>query len=217
MAQSLPSTLLSYLPSSLGALATSFGALPSLVSTLPSQMSRLVPTGTDSIQDLTTVLTKQKDFLPSQKTRLVSTLRSAFLPGAFGTKETISTQIPGPSEEAVPQVEGTKISQKEDDFEPKSLLERKTLEYDSDLYGSKVSERQYEDQDIISLKNGLELIMESESKRYGLAPELSVPKMRGFNRFGRNGQAINFGSLKYLKQCFEKILDQELRKYGEMI
>ena len=112
MAQSLPSTLLSSLPSSLGALPTSLGALPSLVSTLPSQKSSLVPTGIDSIQNLTTVLTKQKDFLPSQKTQLVSNLRSTFLPVPFGRKETISTQVPGPSDEPVRQVEGTKISQR---------------------------------------------------------------------------------------------------------
>ena len=115
---------------------------------------------------MTTVLTKQKDFLPSQKTQLVSTLRSAFLPVPFARKETISTQVPGPSDEPVRQVEGTKISQKDDDLDSMIRLRKKGLEYDSDLYGSKVSERPFDEQDIISIKNGLELIMQSEFNRY---------------------------------------------------
>jgi hypothetical protein len=135
----------------------------------------------------------------------------------FGRKETITPQIAVPSDEPGRQVEGTKISQKDDDLDPMIRLRKKGLEYDSDLYGSKVSERPYYEQDIISIKNGLELVMQNEYNRYGLEPELFVSVMRGFNSLGRNGQIINFGSLRYLKECFEKILNQELKKYGEKI
>jgi hypothetical protein len=216
MAQSLPSTILSSLPSGLG-------TLPSLVSSLPSDLSKQTAGGIQAIKGLSGIMGKsdliRKDF-PRVLQGLVPGQPSSILKGlptAAGLIPPISTPT------------DSKPAEKEDSKRPKFLdmsnpitqfsmrsnaLDGEDIDHDY----TQISET-FEKSELESIRLGVEAIIQEEMKHYHAGPELHLSgassRYPGDENYRPRFSTTNFsGNLRFLKRAFEEVLRRELQKYG---
>ena len=173
MAQSLPSTLLSSLPSGLG-------TLPSLVSTLPSQLSSLLPGGLESIGGIVGAIQKQKELVPTQMPKVLSGLIS---PQAFSLikgKQSAGAGIGRPQlTESSKQMQGkddtaSKRPQFYDKFDPTTEFKMRSFDLDVEQIGLESDNRRSKEEDLQSIQEGLEIILGEEFNRYGGRAEFAI-------------------------------------------
>jgi hypothetical protein len=215
MAQSLPSALLSSLPSGLG-------SLPSLVSTLPSQLSSLLPGGLESFGGIVGAIQKQKELLPTQMPKVLSGLIS---PQVFslikGKKPAVAGIDRPPLTESSKQMQGkddtaSKRPQFYDKFDPTTEFKMRSFDLDVEQIGLESDTRRNEGEDLRSIQEGLEIILGEEFNRYGGGAEsrsqiVSGNSDKSINPYAPEGDGKNLSSLK---RAFEEILNHEYRKYG---
>jgi hypothetical protein len=217
MAQSLPSTLLSSLPSGLG-------ALPSLVSTLPSQLSNLLPGGLESIGGIVGAIQKQKELVPTQMPKVLSGLLS---PKAFSLMRGKQSAAAGIGRSQL--IDSSKQIQDKDDtaskrpqfydkFDPTTEFKMRSFDLDVEQIGLESNNKGSKEEDLQSIQEGLEIILGEEFNRYGGRTEsrsdiVSRNIERSIKPYAaeRNGE-----DLISLKRAFEEILTREYRKYGGM-
>ena len=218
MAQSLPSSLLSSLPSGLG-------TLPSLVSTLPSQLSSILPDGSESFGGILGALQKQKELVPMQMPKVLSGLIS---PQAFSLikgKQSATAGLGKPqlaeSSKKIQDLEetGSKRPQFYDRFDPTTEFKMRSFDLDVEQIGHESDNKDSKEEDLQSIQESLEIILGEEFNRYGARDDLQSEivsangdkSIRPYitERYGEN--------LRSLKRAFEEILSREYRKYGGMI
>ncbi len=217
MAQSLPSTILSSLPSGLG-------TLPSLVSSLPADLSRQTAGGLQTIKGLSGLIEGRSELvrkaIPRVLQGLVPTQPSSLLKGL----PAVAGLVPPASAVDHKAVEKDEVSKRPkflDKNDPATqfrmrsdALDGESLEHDS----GHISET-FEKSELDSLRIGLEAILQKEMKHYHGGPELHLMGAHTSSSDDENyafkfGGSNFSGNLRFLKMAFEEVLRRELQKYG---
>jgi hypothetical protein len=200
----------------LSSLPSGLGALPSLVSSLPTKITGALHEGVSSIRELTSIVPGQRELVGRGISGVVRDLvppkplalpRGIAGPVSLGRITTAPAKILA-QEHIVPK--GPKFLDKTD---PMTKFKLRGIELDSEdiAHQPDKESEEFEDTDLDSIQEGIKLILNEETSRYGVGYGLSsgdsaksLIKSREFVP----------GNLRLLKRAFEEILSKELTKYG---